>query len=165
MFKYKTYIDDDGEEVEFTIFIIHGHSEEWRKVERYIKDVLNFNAIVLKESYTGRIIFDKFRDTVWEEVDCAVAIVSPDDKLDNDNYRARQNVLYELGYCQAVFDSFYEDEIEIEPVIIIKEDTIDFREVSDLLGVEVLVYNNKSIESIFHKLNIALNSIYNELKD
>src|ERR1019366_1291817 len=157
MATYKTYIDDDEEEVEFTVFIIHGHSDEWRKVERFLKDDLGFNAIVLKESYSGKLILDKFRDTVWDEADCCVAIMSPDDKLESGNFRARQNVLYEVGYCQGVFESYYDDDDNFEPVIIIKEKSIDFREVSDLLGLEVLNYNDKNIEGIFHQLGKALN--------
>lgn len=159
---YRTYIDDDNDEVEFTVFIIHGHSEEWRKVERYIKDELGFNAIVMKESYSGKLILNKFRDAV-SEADCAIAIMSPDDKLENGNFRARQNVLYELGYCQGVFDYYYGDDYDFEPVIVIKEKSIDFKEASDLLGLEVLNYTHNNIESTIHHISKALENMYEEL--
>jgi len=168
---YKTYTDDNRDEVEFTVFIIHGHSDEWIKVERFIKDELRFNAIVLQQSYTGQVVLDKFKDAVWDS-DCAIAIMSPDDIANSGNYRARQNVLFEIGYCQGLFDSYYyaeddesEDEYDFEPVIIVKEQSIDFREVSDLLGLEVINYMDKNIESTFFQLGKALKRIYKQLKD
>lgn len=165
MGKYKTYLDDNGDEVEFTVFIIHGHSEDFRKVERFIKDELGFRALVLKESYSGKVVLDKFRDTIWDEVDCAVALLTPDDTLANGSFRARQNVLYELGYCQGVFDSYYSDDDEFESTIIIKDKSIDLSEVSNLLGVECLEYSDHLIESTFFQLGRALKKIYKALRD
>jgi|GEM_PF-3422072 len=164
--RYNTYFDSEGNEIEFTVFIIHGHSKELYNLERFIRDQLKFNVKILLNDFTGEVILDKFRNAAWEDVDCVVALMSPDDKLDNGNFRARQNVFYELGYCQAVFD-FYneEDEFEHEQVIVIKEKSIDFREVSDLLGLEVLNYTDGNIESVFYKLGKAINNVYNELKD
>lgn len=168
---YKTYIDGNNEEVEFTVFIIHGHSDEWRKLERFIKDELKFNAVVLKESYTGQVVLEKFKDAVRDS-DCAVAIMSPDDIANNGSYRARQNVLFEIGYCQGIFDMYYygiqnedEDEDDFEPVMIIKEESVDFQEVSDLLGVDVMGYTNKNVEIVFYQLGKALKRVYKQLKD
>jgi len=167
MSKYRKLYDQEyGKKVEFTVFIIHGLSPELYKVERFIKDELRFNTTILQTSFTGKIILNKFKDEIWDNATCAVAIMSPDDKLDSGNYRARQNVFFELGYCQAVFDSYCEDEdeeLESEPVIIIKEKTIDFQDVSDLLGLEYLSYTNGTIESTFHSLGKALNNLYYEL--
>lgn len=74
--KYTTYLDSDGDEHEFTVFIIHGRSEDWRKVERFIKDDLDYDAIVIKEVYTGDVLNKKVRRAI-EASDCAVAIMSP----------------------------------------------------------------------------------------
>lgn len=116
------YDEDEEDDVDFCVFIIHGRSSEIHKVERFIKDELRFNAIILQTSFTGKFILDKFKDEIWDNASCAVAIMSPNDKLDNGNYRARQNVFFELGYCQGIFDSYYyEDDLESEPVMIIKE--------------------------------------------
>ena len=161
--RYKTYLNDEDEEVEFTVFIVHGHSEEWRKVERYIKDELRFNAIVLKESFSGKVILEKFKDAVWYEADCAVAIMSPDEKLQTGQFRTRQNVLFETGYCLGVFESYYGEDYDFESAIILKESKIDFKDVSDLLGVEVIDYTEQNIEATFLKLGKALKNIYKEL--
>jgi predicted nucleotide-binding protein len=169
MAKYRQFFDkDESDYVDFTVFIIHGRSPEIHKVERFIKDELNFNAIILKDSFTGKNIIDKFKDEIWDNACCAVAIMSPDDKLNDGNFRTRQNVIYELGYCSGVFDGYYEEDeegdFEQEPVIIIKEKSIDMRDLSDLLGVEYLEYTQGSIEVVFNNLRKALNTLYKELK-
>lgn len=76
-------------------------------------------------------------------------------------------MIYELGYCSGVFDGYYEEnedgDIEAEPVIMIKEKSIDMRDLSDLLGVEYLEYTNGSIDTVFGQLRKALNKLYEEL--
>ena len=168
MAKYRQFFDEDqNDDVDFTIFIIHGRSPEIHKVERFIKDELNFNAVILQDSFVGKNIIDKFKHEVWNNACCAVAIMSPDDKLNDGNFRARQNVIYEIGYCSGVFDGYYEEdeggEFEAEPVILLKEKSIDMRDLSDLLGVEYLEYTQGSIEVVFSKLRKALNTLYKEL--
>lgn len=164
--RYKTYYNSEEEEdVEFTVFIIHGRSNEIEKLNSYIKDELGFKTIVMKNDFSGKIVLDKFRDLIWEQVDCAIALMSPDDVLANGNFRARQNVFYELGYCQAVFDSYYEDGYEAEPVIVIKERSIDFKDVSDLLGLEYLEYSNEHLGEIFLPLGKHLKKLYKEVRD
>jgi len=57
MAKYRTYKDAEGNKVDFIVFIIHGRSEDWRKVERYINHDLNFRTIVLVEdNIPGRVL-------------------------------------------------------------------------------------------------------------
>lgn len=83
MSKYRQYYDEEEDEnVDFTVFLIHGRSQEVHKIERFIKDELLFNAVLLQNSFSGKNIIDKFKDEIWYNASCAVAIMSPDDKLD-----------------------------------------------------------------------------------
>jgi hypothetical protein len=56
--------------------------------------------------------------------------MSPDDQLNDGNFRARQNVVYELGYCSGVFDGYYDEDdeededFEVDPVIVIKKNQL-----------------------------------------
>lgn len=162
---YRRFYDEEDEQlVDFCVFIIHGRSPELHKVERFIQEELRFNTIVLQSSFTGKLILEKFKNDIQNNASCAVAIMSPDDKPDNGNSRVRQNVFFEIGYCQGIFDSYYyEDDLENEPVIIIKEKAIDFQDVSDLLGLEYLSYSDGNIDSTFYPLGKALNNLYKEL--
>ena len=153
MSDYKTYIDDDGDEQEFTVFIIHGHSDDWKDVERYINKKLGFNTVVIKENYrAGETIIDKVEDAVWEECDCAVAILSPDDLTKDGKFLARQNVLFELGYAQGVYEREY--------VVILKEDSVAIN--SDLHGIVYIEYKKGNIQSVFHQLAEGLEEIYDD---
>lgn len=164
MARFRTYEDNDGDDVDFVVFIIHGRSEDWRKVERYINHELEFRTIVLKESYSGKNILEKFKDAI-DKSDCAVAILTPDDAMADGGTRARQNVLFEAGYCMASFEQRYEDESDeyTPPVIILNERSIDFKEVSDLLGLDSLRYTNGTIETTFPQLRNALEGVYDDL--
>ena len=178
--RFRQYWDENQEDdIEFTVFLIHGKSPEIRKVEKFIREELKFNTIILQDSFTGKNIIDKFKDQVWDEASCAIAIMSPEDELNGGNFRARQNVIFEIGYCSAVFDAIYNTEDEddedddnddgdpnqngVDPVIILKEDSIDMRDLSDLLGVEYLEYKQGSIDTTFRHLRTALNLLYEEL--
>ena len=94
------------------------------------------------------------------------AILTPDDAMADGSNRARQNVLFEAGYCMATFEQRYEDDCDdyTPPVVIMNERTIDFKEVSDLLGLDSLRYANSSIETTFPQLTKALEGIYSDLQ-
>jgi Predicted nucleotide-binding protein containing TIR -like domain len=164
--RYKTYYNrEEDEEMEFTVFIIHGRSTELGELESYINNELGFKTIVMKNDFSGKIILDKFRDLIWDDTDCAIALMSPDDMTHGGNFRARQNVFYELGYCQAVFDGFYDEEYENEPIIVIKERSIDFKDVSDLLGLEYLEYTESHLSEVFVTLSKHLKKLYKEIRE
>ena len=86
------------------IFIIHGHDEGTKeKVARFLMQ-LNLNPIILHEKPNeGNTIIEKFEKHSLD-AGFAIALLTPDDvgnsKVNkyNLNYRARQNVILELGY-------------------------------------------------------------------
>ncbi len=87
------------------IFIVHGHNEEIKeKVARTI-DKLKLNPIILNEkSNEGLTIIEKFEK--YSDVDFAVILLTYDDygnikSNKEENKRARQNVILELGYFIA----------------------------------------------------------------
>lgn len=86
------------------IFIVHGHNDEMKiSVARTIEK-LKLKAIILHEQPSkGKTIIEKFTDN--SEVGFAIVLLSADDiaysksdKPENAKYRARQNVIFELGY-------------------------------------------------------------------
>jgi predicted nucleotide-binding protein len=85
------------------VFIVHGHDRAARsEVARFIEQ-LKLEAIILDEQPSqGRTIIEKFEDCA-EEVGFAVVIMTPDDvagpiAAPSSATRARQNVIFELGY-------------------------------------------------------------------
>jgi len=106
------------------VFIVHGHNEAAKEsVARFIEK-LNLKAVILHEQPNkGRTIIEKFVD--YSETGFAVILLTADDvgakKAESDIKlipRARQNVIFEMGYFlgrlgrERVF-ALYEDGVEI----------------------------------------------------
>lgn len=85
------------------VFIVHGHDEgAIYKLARFLEN-MKLEVIILKERPNqGRTIIDKFEDCA-NEVGFAVVLLTPDDvgsvaTATSQGQRARQNVIFELGY-------------------------------------------------------------------
>jgi DNA-binding MarR family transcriptional regulator len=93
------------------LFIVHGRDEatKW-EVKNYLQNRLQLpEPIVLHEQANrGRTIIEKFEESA-ADVDGAVVLLTPDDQwqVDGSNEelrRARQNVIFELGYFYGRFE-------------------------------------------------------------
>lgn len=87
------------------VFIVHGHDEgALQSLARFVEK-LGLEAIILKEKPNqGRTIIEKFEDAA-REVGFAIVLFTPDDEATSSGQstqRARQNVVFELGYFSGV---------------------------------------------------------------
>ena len=86
------------------IFLVHGHDESMKISVARVTEKLGLKPIILHEQPNkGRTVIEKFTD--YSNVGFAVIILSPDDigysreeEPEFFKYRARQNVILELGY-------------------------------------------------------------------
>ena len=88
------------------VFIVHGHDEAAKESVARLLEKLGLEAVILHEKPNqGRTIIEKFED--YSDVGFAVALLTPDDvgaakedavSLESLHARARQNVLFELGF-------------------------------------------------------------------
>lgn len=85
------------------VFVVHGHDEAaLQSVARFLEQ-LELGAIILREQPDqGRTIIEKFEDCA-NQVGFAVVLLTPDDVAGSaaalgSAMRARQNVIFELGY-------------------------------------------------------------------
>jgi len=85
------------------VFVVHGHDEAALQAVARFLEKLQLEAIVLREQPDqGRTIIEKFEDCA-ADVGFAVVLLTPDDlagTVGNPSQasRARQNVIFELGY-------------------------------------------------------------------
>lgn len=80
------------------VFIIHGHDNEMKKEVQLLLLRAGLDDVVLHEcADKGRTIIDKLIEESNDAV-YVIALLSPDDELTNGSYRARQNVILEVGY-------------------------------------------------------------------
>lgn len=90
-----------------TVFVVHGHDETLKyKVARFIERVLDptrVQVVLLDEqANAGQTLFEKF-ETYADSASYAVILLTPDDEGGpvsggTPQKRARQNVVFELGY-------------------------------------------------------------------
>jgi len=89
-------------------FIVHGHDEIiLKELKDYIQNTLKWREpIVLREQASrGKTIIEKFEEFA-SRIDCVFVLLTPDEKgvnlcTDDDKRRARQNVIFELGFFYA----------------------------------------------------------------
>lgn len=88
------------------IFIVHGQDEKTKyEMKNYLQNVLNLSepTILHEKPNIGRTIIEKFEHES-KNIDLVFVLLTPDDKIvsntdDNqEKRRARQNVIFELGY-------------------------------------------------------------------
>ena len=88
------------------VFVIHGRDHGTRDTVASFLRKLELEPVILEEQPNrGRTIIEKFEEYV--QGDFAIALLTPDDVggLSNDELqpRARQNVIFEFGYCIGKF--------------------------------------------------------------
>lgn len=106
------------------VFIVHGHDETAKiNVARFVEK-LGLKAIILHEQASkGKTIIEKFEEQALSS-SFSIILLTPDDigyakgEKDHETYRARQNVIFELGYfCGALgrknVSVLYKDGVEI----------------------------------------------------
>jgi hypothetical protein len=155
---FRTFINERGKEKEFTVYIIHGQSDHWQKVDAFIREELMFNTEISVKKFTGGIVLQKIKNAVWNKCDCAVAILSPDDILADGQKNPRLNAIFEMGYCMGYWDRAYQEIQDLDPVIIIKEQSIEPN--SDLNGIEFAEYHDNDIKGCYRKLQQGLELIF-----
>jgi CheY-like chemotaxis protein len=109
-------------------FIVHGHDETAKyELKNYLQNTLKLpEPIILHEQPSlGRTIIEKFED-VTNKIDFVFVILTPDDAVydsktsDDLKRRARQNVIFEMGYFYSKLQRrkgkivlLYKDQLEL----------------------------------------------------
>ncbi len=143
-------------------FIVHGRDNEMKTAVARLIERLNLVAIILHEQLSeGKTIIEKFEK--HSDVDFAIVLLSPDDKgysvEDNDNnikFRARQNVILELG--------FFYGKLGRGRVVVIYKEIEDFEIPTDIAGVLYILYDDKG-KWMFDLIGELKNCGYNVSKD
>ena len=81
------------------VFIVHGHAEAVNQEVARALEKLGLEVIILREqANSGKTIIEKFEEYA-KDVNFAVILLTADDKIEGaETFRARQNVIFEMGY-------------------------------------------------------------------
>lgn len=96
-------LDDDVPEItkqtSNKVFIVHGRAEVVNQEVARTIEKLGLDAIIMREKpNSGKTIIEKFEEYA-KDVNFAVILLTADDKIEGeDTFRARQNVIFEMGY-------------------------------------------------------------------
>lgn len=137
------------------VAIMHGRSEEYKKIKKMVYN-LGFKPRVLVDEYQADTILENFRNLIWDEIHCVVILLTGDDFTIENKKRARQNVIFELGYCFAAFDSLKKNNYYStkDAIIVIAENDVEL--FANIDGLKKIIFEKDNIESISDKIEIAL---------
>jgi len=134
-------IKKDKRKLSNKIFIVHGHDEEMKQAVARAVEKIDLKPIILHDQPNkGRTIIKKFED--YSDVNFAIVLLSPDDiayskdkSPEDKEFRARQNVIFELG--------FFVGKLGREHVFILYREEHNFEFPTDYSGICYTPYNNK----------------------
>ncbi len=139
------------------VFITHGRSEDWRHVKSFIENDVGIalRAIELAEQpHGGSAYIGEKLERYADQSSCAVILMAGDDKAydpdDNEEIRARENVMHEIGYFQACLGS--------DRVILLKESDVNIP--SNILGRGYIPYAKGHIAEVDTRLRRELIDIF-----
>lgn len=95
--------DHEDKESQKKVFISHGRSKEWTKIQPYLERDLGIQTLELaQEPNLGRTILQKLNE---ESQKCSVAVIvmTGEDMTEDGEIRARENVLHEIGFFQGAY--------------------------------------------------------------
>jgi len=132
------------------IFISHGLSKEWFKVQSYIeKDMHLLTLELAQEANLGRTILQKLNE---ESSKCCYAvIVMTGDDIFGQEIRARENVLHEVGFFQGKYG--------LKNVVLLHEEDVNIP--SNIHGLVYIPFPKNYLEATFGALSRELKMIFN----
>jgi predicted nucleotide-binding protein len=147
------------------VVIMHGHGDAWKTVQKFVKKA-GYRPRVLMLEPGGGTIFNRLRDIIWGDVHCAVIVLSGDDPGIEGKRRARQNVVFELGYCYGAFDSLDKerDGFEAEDVVIVVAEA-GLELFSDIHGLRTVEFEQGRIADIEKQFRMHLDHAFESGKE
>ena len=136
-------LNSSNDELPRRIFISHGRSADWHKVQSYLEKDIGIDTLELSQEVNrGRTVLQK----LWEESNrCsyAVIVMTGDDQVtEGERPRARENVMHEIGFFQGRYG--------LENVCLLYEEGTNIP--SNIHGLVYIPFPKSYIEATFAAL-------------
>lgn len=132
------------------VFITHGNTDEWRKVQPFIEKDVKLETIELAQEYNaGQTIIEKLTSNA-DRCDSAVIVWTGDDTDGAGKPRARENVMHEIGFFQGRYGR--------GRVILLHEEGVNVP--TNLAGLVYSPFPKGTVDASFHLLRRELAHIY-----
>jgi predicted nucleotide-binding protein len=130
------------------IFITHGRSKEWYKVQNFLEKDLGYSTLELaQEANQGRTVLQKLAEES-DKCGCAVIVMTGDDIV-GDEKRARENVMHEIGFFQGKYG--------LQNIILLHEEGVSIP--SNIHGLVYIPFPKETVEATFGGLQRELKII------
>lgn len=124
------------------IFIGHGRSKLWARLQIFLKEDLNLQTLTFEdESRTSETIVNILGEFL-DNSSFAILVMTAEDETSDGKTRARQNVIHEAGLFQG--------RLGFDKVIILKQSEIE--EFSNIAGLQYIPFTGDNIEQSFYEL-------------
>lgn len=128
------------------IFIGHGGSAEWEKLQAFLQNRLNLEIAEFDKNLpASKHILDHILELIRRSAVACIVLTS-EDTLENGTHHPRLNVVHELGLCQAI--------IGVGNTIILLEQ--DCEEFSNISGLVQIRFPKGNIEAAFEEIRRVL---------
>ena len=132
-----------------SVFISHGRSDDWMKIQLFLEKEAEFRTIELQQlASCGRSIMDKLQDAA-ARCSFAVIVMTGDDGSLAGPARVRENVMHEIG--------FFQGRLGLDRVVLVYEEGVSMP--SNLGGIVYLPFVRGQIESVYGKLVRELSGV------
>lgn len=132
------------------VFISHGRSKDWLSIQQYLEKDVNLSTLELaQEPSQGKAVIQKLDDSS-NKCSYAVIIMSGDDEMMDGTFRARENVIHEIGFFQGKYG--------LNGVCILHEEGTNIP--SNVSGIVYVPYPKGTIEASFGTLRREIESFY-----
>jgi hypothetical protein len=131
------------------VFISHGHNEVLKlKLKGFVQDRLKAEVVILAdEPDRGLTIIEKL-ERYGKPCNFALVLMTADDETREGGFRARQNVVHELGFFHGVLGR--------DQVLLLKQTGLElFSNISGLIYKE---FDGTNIECLFEDIRLAIES-------
>ncbi|MBW8323933.1 MAG: nucleotide-binding protein [Prolixibacteraceae bacterium] len=127
------------------VFISHGRSKEWYKIQAYIEKDIKLESLELaQEPILGRTVLQKLNDEAGR---CGYAvIVMTGDDIVGEEVRARENVMHEVGFFQGKYG--------LQNVTLLHEEGVNIP--SNIHGLVYIPFPKDTVEATFGALSREL---------
>ena len=131
------------------IFIGHGRSKLWARLQIFIKDDLNLQTLTFEdESRTSETIINILAEFL-DNSSLAILVMTAEDETSEGKTRARQNVIHEAGLFQG--------RLGFDKVIILKQEGVE--EFTNIAGLQYIPFSGENIEQCFYELQRKLKKL------
>ncbi len=128
------------------IFIGHGRSKLWARLQLYLKDDLSIATLTFEDESRASETIINILSQFLDECSFAILIMTAEDETVNGKIRARQNVIHEAGLFQG--------RLGFDKVIILKQESVE--EFSNIAGLQYIPFSGDNIEQTFYEVQRKL---------